>query len=200
VAQTNQKLGVFPQTVAKNGDIAAGRGCTESLILSLLPDIDSVYAVEEYAKYCQNFKDAHFGLPFFREYNHNTTGWGDIDSGPVVFNIGPVACLAGMKAARKNGDFELAEALRQSAECFGFSYETAHEKYYLAGKMPIVDFFLAWFNADNARYKKQLEAVGNWRWRFQLYSLLFIGVFVFLGWGRAAASAVMARSGVIRCS
>ncbi len=181
--QTRQKLGIFPQTITRNGETDVGRGCTESLILSLLPDIDSAFADEEYAKYTQEFKDTHFGMPFLREYNHNTTGSGDIDSRPVLFDIGPVACLVGIKAARKNHDFELSEALRQSAECFGFAYANEREKYYLGGKLPIVDFFLAWFNADNARYQHDLQRVGNWRWKFQGYSLLFIALLSLLGWG-----------------
>jgi hypothetical protein len=161
----------------------AARGCSQSLILCFLPELDSTFARKHYDIYIKNYKDSHFGLPFLREYERydaRAENGGDVDSGPVIWNVGPVASLMIQKAAKLNGDFSTANALRNEAECFGFAYTNSTEKYYLGGKIPIADCFLAYLNADNVQYATQLNQTFWWRLPFQILSslLLFFGFVV----------------------
>ena len=157
------------------------RGCSQSLILCFLPELDSVFARKHYDIYIKNYKDSHFGLPFFREYAKNMPqGEGDVDSGPVVWQVGAVASLMAQKAAKLNGDYATANALRNESECFGFAYANANDKYYLCGKIPIADCFLAWCNADSVLYENELNQTFFWRLPFQLLSVLVLFLIVVL--------------------
>ncbi len=132
--------------------------------------------------YCKNYKDSHFGLPFFREYAKNMPqGEGDIDSGPVIWNVGAVASLMAQKAAKLNGDYITANALRNESECFGFTYTNSTDKFYLGGQIPIADCFLAWCNADNAAHETALNQTFFWRLPFQFCSL-FLLLLCFMVW------------------
>jgi hypothetical protein len=156
-------------------EMESARGCSQSLVLCFLPELDSAFARKHYDIYCKNYKDSHFGLPFFREYDCNfPPGEGDVDSGPVIWQIGAVASLMAQKAAKINGDYSTANALRNEAECFGFAYANAHDKYYLGAQLPIADCFLAWCNADNAAHETALNQTFFWRLPFQILSLLLL--------------------------
>lgn len=166
------------------------RGSSQSLMLCLLADIDPAFGRRQFQGYRRHFVDERLGLPGIREYPFGNAGGADVDSGPVVWQIGGAASVVGRRAAREYGELELAEGLRSSLEAFGLAGTTEGRRAYLFGQLPLADAFLAWGNAIDI--KPQPPVGHNWRWRFQLYSLgaagLLVGLLVLL-WRRRGASA-----------
>jgi len=92
IAKVRQRLdtatGLIPHaTNAATGYAVEGArgGSSQSLILCFLPEIDSVFAHEQFARYKELFLDYRLGLPGIREYPKGNTGLGDVDSGPVIW-------------------------------------------------------------------------------------------------------------------
>jgi hypothetical protein len=148
------------------------RGSSQSLMLSFLPDIDSVFAKEQFALYRKNFIQYKLGLPAVREYPLNTEGMGDVDSGTIIWDVGPVASVVAIKAMAENADFGLYIPIRNTIESFGFPIDMFDAKYYLGNQLPVADAFIAWCNAKNCHY--ETVKVGWWRWQFQLICLLIV--------------------------
>jgi hypothetical protein len=145
-------------------------GSSQSLILSFLREIDPIFAQNQYKIYKKRFVQNKLGLPAVREYPMGTKGGGDVDSGPVIWDVGGSASIVGIRAAAENGDFELAKSLRNSIEAFAFSTNYGGEKKYLFGQLPVIDGFMAWSNASiNVANEPQ-----NWggSWPFFLLSLV----------------------------
>lgn len=171
VSLRTDSLGFIPHEAApRTGQVrAAARGSSQSLILSLLIDIDPKFGQRYFTRYLYYFADQRLGLPGIREYPKGSAGTGDIDSGPVIWDIGGAASVVGRRTARQYGNAELAAGLRNSIEAFGMAGTTNAKRSYLFGKLPIADAFIAWSNSS--ALQKPLEAGTNWRWRFQLLSL-----------------------------
>jgi len=161
-----------------NRPLEGVRGSSQSLMLSFLFDVDAVFAKEQYQKYREHFLAYRLGLPGIREYPKGEIGMGDIDSGPVVFGIGGAASIVGIKAATRHGDWELAAALRGGVSALLFPRSGEKEKSYLFGQLPMLDAFMAWSNAEIC--KTEDLTTNNWRWKFQLISVLIIATAVFL--------------------
>ena len=155
--------------------IEGARGSSQSLILTLLSDIDQELANSHYLKYKELFQDYRFGLPGIREYPKGKSGSGDIDSGPVIFDIGGAASIVGQRAAGKQGDWSLYEGLRNSVELFGFPWTVNQEKRYLFGQFSMADAFIVWSNSMDKNPSEMKErTIDNWRLNVQLGSLLFL--------------------------
>jgi hypothetical protein len=163
-----------------NRPLEGVRGSSQSLMLSFLFDVDSVFAKEQYQQYREHFLAYRLGLPGIREYPKGEIGMGDIDSGPVVLGIGGAASIVGIKAATKYGDWELATALRGGVSALLFPRSGEKEKCYLFGQLPMLDAFMAWSNAEICETEDL--TTNNWRWRFQLISSLIVGFCLFLIW------------------
>jgi hypothetical protein len=146
------------------------RGSSLSLMLSFLPEIDPIFAKNQYKIYKNQFVETKFGLPAVREYPIGVEGGGDVDSGPVIWDVGGSASIVGIRAAMKNQDAELAKSLRNSIEAFAFSTNLQGEKKYLFGQLPVIDAFMAWSNAKNEAVLEQKTSVSPWL--FHLLSLL----------------------------
>ena len=146
------------------------RGSSLSLILSFLPEIDPVFAKNQYKIYKNLFVETKLGLPAVREYPIGTDGGGDVDSGPVIWGVGGSASIVGIRAAMKNQDIELAKNLRNSIEAFAFSTDFQGEKKYLLGQLPVIDAFMAWSNAENQAVLEQKTRTSPWF--FHILSLL----------------------------
>ncbi len=163
-----------------NRPLESARGSSQSLMLSFLPDIDSAFAKEQYQKYREHFLAYRLGLPGVREYPKGKTGLGDIDSGPVVLGIGGAASIVGIRAAMRHGDWALAAALRGGVSALLFPRSDEKEKSYLFGQLPMLDAFMAWSEIEICKTE---VLTGNWRWKFQLISLLFVSGIILL-WRR----------------
>jgi hypothetical protein len=148
------------------------RGSSQSLMHCFLPTIDSVFAKEQFELYRKNFIQYKLGLPAVREYALNTEGDGDVDSGPIIWDVGAAASVVAIKAMAENRDYGMYIPIRNTIEAFGFSVNMFDEKYYLGNQLPVADAFIAWCNAKNCRYESL--KVGWWRWQFQLICLMIV--------------------------
>jgi hypothetical protein len=148
------------------------RGSSQSLMHCFLPDIDSVFANEQFKLYRQNFIQNKLSLPAVREYPLNTEGEGDVDSGPVIWDVGPAASVVAIKAMAENKDFEMYISIRNTIEAFGFPINISDSKFYLFNQLSVADAFIAWCSAKNCDY--QMADGGWWRWQFHLICLIIL--------------------------
>lgn len=175
----DKETGMIPHCFSLNDSVGLQgvRGSSQSLMHCFLPDIDSAFAREQFLLYKKNFIQYKLGLPAVREYSLNIDGEGDVDSGPIIWDVGPAASVVAIKAMAENRDYGLYIPIRNTIEAFGFSVEMFEEKYYLGNQLPVADAFIAWCNAKNCRYESVKE--GWWRWQFQLICFLIVVLF---GW------------------
>ncbi len=178
--------GLLPHAVdaETGGTTEPARGCSQSLMIRLLVEIDTVFARQQYQLYRQQFTGSVFGLPGIREYPAGTTGTGDVDSGPVVFGIGSSATIAGLGTAIAVGDAEWAEQLEQMVETLGMPLTWKGQKCYIGGALPVADAFLAWSKSAHLKAASQsnnpVAAAPRW-WRlpthaFSLFALLLLAL------------------------
>jgi hypothetical protein len=173
-------LGLIPHEVdAQEGTvITAARGSSQSLMLAILPEIDSAYARQQFALYKAHFTDYRLGLPGVCEFPNGKIGMADVDSGPVLFGIGGAASIVGRRTMQQHGETTLAVGLRNSIEAFGIPITRNGQKAYLRGTLPIADAFIAWSNGLEATVPMVNET--PWRRKFQFYSLLTASAVVLL--------------------
>lgn len=74
------------------------------------------------------------------------------------------------------GENELAEGFRNSIEAFGMGMKWKGQKRYLFGALPIADGFIDWANSVEARAEHRLKSERNWRWGFQIGSVVVLGL------------------------
>lgn len=157
---------------ATDGSTLQGaRGSSQSLILNFLYEIDLIFSEQQFKLYNAQFLDSRFGLPGIREYPKGLSGEGDIDSGPVLFGIGGAASIVGQRTMGLHGDWETYEGLRNCIGAFGIPCTLNAQRCYILGQLPIADAFIAWSNAIENQ-PNHYENVPNWRWKFQLASLV----------------------------
>ncbi len=167
------------------GGVAEGaRGSSQSLMLRFLIEVDAAFAQVHYRRFRRQFVSTRGGIPGVREYAKGTSGPGDIDSGPVVFDLGAAATIVTLGTARTYGDQALADPLLQTIESLGLPLSPGGKKRYLFGQLPIGDAFLAWSKV--ARPHQELHTVapyapvGRWWWRLPFHGITF--VLVMLVW------------------
>lgn len=156
------------------------RGCSMSLMLCFLKDIDSVFYREQYHLYKLNFLTYRFGLPGIREYPEGIDGSADADSGPVLLDVGGAASIVGVRVLAAEKDLPVALALRSSIEAFGMPVQKGTGKKYLFGALPMADAFIAWVNCTELLPVNELETDAYWPGVFQLYSSAIIVVLALL--------------------
>lgn len=184
VDKRTDKLGLIPHSVHPyTGKVLeAARGSSQSLILNFLIEIDSTYAHRHFERYKKAFLARRTGLPGIREYPRGTLGFGDVDSGPVIFGIGGAASIVGQRTMALYGESDVAVGLRNCIETFGLGWHWGKEKCYLFGALPIADAFIAWANSVEASKAERLVGKRNWRWSFQL-GLVVVLASVGMMWG-----------------
>ncbi len=172
--------GLIPHMVHPlSGEALEGaRGCSQSLMLRFLAEIDPEFALAQYRLYLEHFATELMGMPCIREYPHGTEGSGDIDSGPVILGVGSAATIVSLAAARCLGDSARALAYRQSFEALGFPMTFNNRKRYAFGAMAIGDAFLAWCKLTKAvvyNYRsREFSASPAWWWRLPVHGLSLI--------------------------
>jgi hypothetical protein len=167
--------------IAETGLVREGaRGSSQTLMLRFLIHIDRDFAREQYHLFRQKFLTTWLGLPLIREYPIGTTGEGDVDSGPVLFGVSPVASVVGLGTARVFGDGELAAALGQTHEMLGLPVSWNGEKLYAFGSLPVGDAFLAWSKAATpvVHHANYTTYVREW-WRLPIHGLSIVVVFLY---------------------
>ncbi len=170
----DKETGLIPH--ATSPQVEGARGSSQSLMLRFLLDIDEGFALEQFEKYRKQFVTYRFGLPGVREYPLLYSGGGDIDSGPVILEVGGAASLVGIGTMKAFGQHDLAKGLRNAVEAFGLSWKSQEKKSYLFGSLPVADAFIAWSNstplhlhAGGENYDFQMGRIG-----FHLCSLMLI--------------------------
>lgn len=159
-----------------NGETIEGaRGCSISLILRLLSEIDADFSKDQYALYKKNFISTTFGLPSISEYPAGLCGTGDIDSGPVIFGVGFAGTIVSIGTFSVMGDYEAAEKQYKTINAFGFSTKDPDIKKFALGKMPIADAFIAWSRTAELHDTSRFIMTSNfWAYKFHFISFFIV--------------------------
>jgi hypothetical protein len=182
ITNIKSKLDPFTKMIphkvdTKNGTTIEGaRGCSISLILRLLYEIDAEFSKEQFNLYNKYFVTTTFGLPSVREYPKGKTGLGDIDSGPVIFGVGFSGTIVSIGTFAMMEDFVNSEKQYKTVNAFGFNSKSQMGKKYLFGQLPIADAFIAWGRSTELNNKLSKTSLSNWRLQFQLLSLFILGL------------------------
>ena len=153
--------GLLPHRIdASTGSIVDGsRGSSLVLALSFLPELDSGFAQVQYSRYRAFYAQPTLDFVLVREYPRGMQGRGDVDSGPLVWGLSPVASGVSLGAARANGDEEIFERVLQLSEFLGLPVELGGKKRFVFGQLVAGDAFLVWgktltpWKADTAYYR-----------------------------------------------
>ena len=177
-------------TNSETGETIEGaRGSSISLILRLLTEIDPNFALQQFKIYHEKFCMTRFGLPAIREYPKGKSGLGDVDSGPVIFDMGFAGTIVAIGALKSFGEFETANLLSRTIEAFGFSLTFNEKKKFIFGKLPIADLFICWSRISSVNNKVMaIKGVNSYsfgsRSLFHLYSLLVIVIILMILYGK----------------
>ena len=166
---------------AKDGTTIEGaRGCSISLILRLLSEIDGEFSKQQYALYKRNFVSTTFGLPSILEYPLGQSGVGDIDSGPVIMGFGFSGTIVSIGTFAAMGDFELAENQYKTINTFGLGLKDKNEKKFIFGQMPIADAFIAWSRTSELKNNStNVELQNLWAIKFHVISaVIILGIWI----------------------
>jgi len=157
------------------------RGASQVLMLRLLAEIDTEFALSQYLQFRANFVTTWLGLPAVREYPKDTFGLGDIDSGPVIFGVGAAASVVSIATFQAYGDSLLANRMNLVMEALSISYTWNGKRGYTLGLLEVGDAFLCWarttpnYILSNSLRSEEYESPW-WRLKFQMSSLLLVGL------------------------
>ncbi len=86
------------------------------------------------ADLCRSLKvDRVVGISGVREYREGAHGWGDVDSGPVVFGLGVSATGFALGCSRMHGDRGRFVRMHRTAGIFGVPTSTRRGRWYWTG-------------------------------------------------------------------
>lgn len=174
---------IFPHSVNQEGVVLqSARGSSLGLILILLKEIPEIDAGSIYNFYDRAYRTSFLGLPMIHEYCCNNYGEGDVDSGPVIWGYGSVATIIGAGVFKRFGELDLADRFNKTIEFLGFPYEDSERKVYLAGQIPMADFFIAWVKSLKTLDYKTINTNADKHWRLLIHisSFLTISILVVL--------------------
>jgi len=174
VSNNLDERGLVPHSVqVESGKVReAARGSSMSLLLIFLLDIDRDFANQQFRLYKEFFLQQNFGLPGIREYPKGTSGAGDVDSGPVILDIGAAASIVGIQTMHLYNERCTSLALRNGIESFGLPLTFFGKKQYLFGLMPMADAFIIWSHSKADLMKEASHCDNSWRYPFHGYSLI----------------------------
>jgi hypothetical protein len=182
----DEKTGLIPHYTDLDGETVTGtRGCSIVLSLIFLSEIDTEFAVGQFNIFKELFVDKKFGFYAIREYPIGISGFGDIDSGPVIFDVGFSATIVSLGVFNKFNESDFVNNFYIPINVFGFSFENKNTKKYLFGKLPVADAFIAWCMSmkpddEMNTYKSENEIVfKNNLLLIHLISAFFIIIFLF---------------------
>lgn len=177
-ANLDPETGLIPHSIStETMKVREGaRGSSQSLINNFLVEIDSIFAFEQFRIYKEFFVENRLGLIGIREYPKGRVGKGDIDSGPVIWNIGGASSIVGMRTFMQYGKVEIARSLQNSVEAFGVPIRLNKKKRYLFGVLPMADAFIAWGNALNQKHSMETSFPKG---KFHLISLIVLTILGF---------------------
>jgi len=100
--------------------IQNARGCSTSGILQFSPMLDINISKQWYQTYVQHFWKETPWLVGFREFSKEDSSFTDVDSGPIIFNIGSVASLFGIGASKSLGHLDYTVPLTIETVAYGW--------------------------------------------------------------------------------
>lgn len=159
------------------------RGSSSSLMLIFLPEIDPKLALKVYENFKKEFLIYRLGQGGIREYPENIMGNGDIDSGPVFFDVGFSGTIVSVGTFLKFNETKIANKISREIETLGLPISTSNQKRYLFGALPIADAFILWSRlqtADVSIQKDKNEINPNSNLSFHIVSLIFVGLLLLL--------------------
>lgn len=173
VKEREDELSLIPHSVdpISGKAIQSSRGCSTGLTLSFLKEIAPDYGWQKFELYKKHFLTSRLGIPAIREYPEGVDSNSDVDSGPVIWGVGTVATIVGLRVMYLYRADDLAIPMRNSLEAFGFATTWSGKKRYLFGYQEMADAFLAWGHGA-ASFEGRNPKVGYWKWQIQLISLL----------------------------
>ncbi len=145
-AHLDPATGLLPHRIdAQTGDLYDGaRASSLVMALSFLGEIDADFAHEQYARFRELYAQPVLDFILLREYPRGVSGPGDVDSGPLLGDISPIASGVELAAAHSNGDEEAFERLIQLSEVVGLPISIGNQKRFTLGLLPVGDAFLVW--------------------------------------------------------
>jgi hypothetical protein len=182
--------GLIPHRVdaALGRPIETARGSSQSVLLRFLVEIDPAWGSEQYGLFWRRFVTTRLGLPGVREYPDGVAHEGDVDSGPLLAGVSMSATVVTRGTASIYRDEEMAGALAQTMELFGFPISLGGEKRYALGLFPVGDAFIAWSHgarrwsdgqgADLPAYPRLLSPL----WRMPTHAALAVAAALVV-WG-----------------
>jgi hypothetical protein len=158
--------------------IEGARGSSQSLIARFLIEVDPAWGRAQYALFRQQFVAPFLGVPGVREYPAGEMGFGDVDSGPLVFGFSASATVAAIAAAQVQNDREVSSAIISASEAAGLPIEWRGRKLYALGLLPVGDAFLVWTKTSRLWIATGSDAdlpamVARW-WRWPLHTAAFL--------------------------
>lgn len=125
------------------------RGCSNALMLIFMKDVNEEYGKQMYRRFARNFIKKVIHRKGIKEYCDNRIDKnGDIDSGPVICEIGMSSTIVGMKAAALYGDNETYMDIKSNIDAVGLVSTFNNKRRYYFGYYPIGDLFIAWSRAS----------------------------------------------------
>lgn len=106
--------------------------------------MDGDFARTQYAAYRQAFFKSTLGFAGIREYPPDRGRGMDIDSGPIILDVGAAATGFGIAAAKAMGDETALESILRLAGIIGFPTHYRGQKSYLLGQILLGDEIQMW--------------------------------------------------------
>lgn len=126
-------LPVYQASAPCGAPVSVSRGCANSYMGCLAPELWPDAATQWHETYTRNFWQRRWGADGFREFAKSDTmgadWYWDVDAGPLIAGHGFAACAFGLGAARANGRLDQAYAL--AMELLATSWPSANGRLYL---------------------------------------------------------------------
>ena len=125
----------------KFGSPSEIRGCSQSLMIYFLNQINKDYANDQNQNFNKIFTTRTLGVDFIKE--HEKSSYVDADSGPVIFNIGSVATIMNIKTQSELQSNNSKMTWGFLNLC-GIPINLLGKKYYLFQQVMMFDIFMLW--------------------------------------------------------
>jgi len=172
-------------------EVSVARATSQVIMLRYLPDIDASFATDQYERFRERFFISFLGAPCVLEYPSGVTGFGDVDSGPLIFGRSLSATVLMMGVAQIYGDHSMADAIAQVGETVGLPWTLDGQKRYVGGVLPIGDIMVSyahvarpWFAGNEHHPVAEYSVPVYWRWQLHALSLLVFLPVLFPFFGR----------------
>lgn len=177
------ETGLLPHTASlpDGRRVGVARATSQGIMLRLLPDIDAEFAKQQYELFRTRFVTTLAGAPCVLEYPSGVSGYGDVDSGPLIFGRSLSGTVLLIAVAQVYGDQSLANAIAQAGETVGLPWTSAGQKNYVRGVLPIGDIIVGyahvarpWFASQQHHPDIKHHVSSHWRWPIHAWSLVVL--------------------------